>query len=242
MNSRTLVHRKELWLAVTVSVYLGLGQYRSSSVQQHLHHLLMTAPGSTVERSQTVLSEHSFLNIWSTTTYFNKRFSLFFAKLYLFTAISAGHFDLEPHSILTNTYACIPWSVHLSWLLSPTAAAPCCCFHVWTPRAVVWCHSAKTEKPQSSVSAWSGFIFITEHADISTTCVFTYPCFKVHSCPSVQQQSRYVDIAVMSSNMKRSEATLSHKQTEEGFIGKKEKSTHSHDVSKAWSHITHHTE
>ena len=37
-------------------MYLGLRQYRSSSVQQHLHHLLMAAPRSTVERSQTVLS------------------------------------------------------------------------------------------------------------------------------------------------------------------------------------------
>lgn len=40
-----------------LEVYLGLWQYRSSSVQQHPHHLLMAAPGSTVERSQTVLWE-----------------------------------------------------------------------------------------------------------------------------------------------------------------------------------------
>ena len=35
--------------------YLGLGEYRSPSVQQHLHHLLMAAPRAAVERSQTVL-------------------------------------------------------------------------------------------------------------------------------------------------------------------------------------------
>lgn len=43
----------------------------------------------------------------------------------------------------------IPWSVHLSWPLSPAAVAPCWCFHVWMLHAVAWCHSAEKVKQHS---------------------------------------------------------------------------------------------
>lgn len=39
----------------------------------------------------------------------------------------------------------LPWSVHLSWPLSPAAVAPCCCSHVWMLRAAVLCHSGEEE-------------------------------------------------------------------------------------------------
>lgn len=35
--------------------YLGLGENGSASAEQHLHHLLVAAPGSAVQRRQTVL-------------------------------------------------------------------------------------------------------------------------------------------------------------------------------------------
>lgn len=68
-------------------VYLGLWQYRSSSVQQHLNHLLMATPGSTVERSETILGKqtvfipllfHEFITIGDNHTYLQNDFGNMF--------------------------------------------------------------------------------------------------------------------------------------------------------------------
>lgn len=56
--------------------YLRLGQNRSSSVQKHLHHLLMATPGATVERSQTVLGKQTISLISSSGQVFKDRWAI----------------------------------------------------------------------------------------------------------------------------------------------------------------------